>query len=143
MKPRQRNTVRIGALELNFHVDETLSASDMVAFEFVVPPAAKVPAAHYHVSVDELVYGLEGTITTTVDGVAHEIGPGQSRFIRRGCVHIHENRHPQTARALVVMTPGSIGRAYFEEIAAAIAGAGPPDIGKIKEIMLRYGLVPV
>jgi hypothetical protein len=40
------------------------------------------------------------------------------------------------------LNPGSIGRAYFEEIAEAASGPGKPDPARLKEIMLRYGLVP-
>jgi hypothetical protein len=50
--------------------------------------------------------------------------------------------HDETARALIVLNPGSIGRAYFEEIAKAASGPGKPDPARLKEIMLRYGLVP-
>jgi hypothetical protein len=34
-----------------------------------------------------------------------------------------------------------LGPGYFREIAALVAG-GAPDPAKMKEIMLRYGLVP-
>jgi len=44
--------------------------------------------------------------------------------------------------ALIVLNPGSIGRAYFEEIAKAASGAGKPDPPRLTEIMMRYGLVP-
>jgi hypothetical protein len=50
--------------------------------------------------------------------------------------------HDETARALIVLNPGSIGRAYFEEIAEVASGPGKPDPARLKEIMLRYGLVP-
>jgi hypothetical protein len=57
-------------------------------------------------------------------------------------VHIHENLHGETARVLTVLTPGSIGRRYFEEVAAVVNSGGKPDLGRIKEIMARHGLVP-
>ncbi|GGC83039.1 hypothetical protein GCM10010994_46160 [Chelatococcus reniformis] len=40
------------------------------------------------------------------------------------------------------MTPGTIVRRYFEEIAEVINVPGKPDLDKAKEIMLRHGLVP-
>ena len=40
------------------------------------------------------------------------------------------------------MTPGTIGRGYFEEIAEVINVPGKPDLPKAHEIMLRHGLVP-
>lgn len=134
--------VRIGGMELRFMVDETEGAGDVVMFEFVVPPEARVPQAHFHREVDEVVYGLDGTLTSTVDGQVHEIRKGDSLFVPRGAVHIHENRHGETARVLTVLTPGSIGRRYFEEVAAEVNGAGPPDKARLLEVMQRHGLVP-
>jgi quercetin dioxygenase-like cupin family protein len=136
------NTVRIGALELRFLVDETQGSGSMVMFEFVVPPNARVPAPHHHREVDEVIYALEGTVTTTLDGRRHELRTGESLFVPRGSVHTHENLHSDTARALIVMTPGTIGRRYFEEVAQEVNGPGKPDLAKVKDIMLRHGLVP-
>jgi quercetin dioxygenase-like cupin family protein len=135
------NVVRIVGMELKFLVDETQGSGDVVMFEFSVPPNARVPAAHFHREVDEVVYGLDGVLTSTVDGKRHELRRGDSLFVPRGSVHIHENLHGETARVLTVLTPGSIGRRYFEEIAEAASG-GKPDPVRIKDIMQRHGLVP-
>ncbi|MGH6673724.1 MAG: hypothetical protein ACRECE_02030 [Xanthobacteraceae bacterium] len=40
------------------------------------------------------------------------------------------------------MNKGTIGRGYFEAMAEAINVPGKPDMAKVKEIMLRHGLVP-
>jgi quercetin dioxygenase-like cupin family protein len=137
-----KDTVLIGALELRFLVDETQGVGDLVMFEFVVPPNARVPAPHYHKSVDEAVYGLDGTLTTVMDGVSHEIRRGDTVFIPRGAVHYHENPHDETATALIVLTPGTIGRRFFEEMAEQINVPGKPDMEQVKEVMLRHGLIP-
>lgn len=137
----ETSTVRIGALTLRFLVDETQGAGQLVMFEFEVPPKVRVPVQHFHRDVDEAVYGLGGIMTTRIDGTAHEIRPGGSAFIPRGAVHIHENLHDTPARVLVVMTPGSIGRGYFEEMAATVNVPGAPDVAKLKGIMERHGLI--
>ena len=41
-----------------------------------------------------------------------------------------------------VLTPGTIGRGYFEEVAEAVSGPGRPDPARLQAIMLRHGLVP-
>ena len=135
--------VRVGALELRFLVDETEGSGELVMFEFLIPPHARVPAPHFHQAVDEGIYGLTGVITTTVDGRAHEVGPGDAVLVPRGSVHQHENLHPLPARARIVLTPGSIGRRYFEEIAAEVNGPMTPHPDRIKAVMLKHGLVPV
>ncbi|MBZ9789880.1 cupin domain-containing protein [Rhizobium sp. 3T7] len=139
---RDRNLIQIGAMEIRLLIDEDQSAGSLVMFEFTVPPQARVPAAHYHRDVDEVIYGLSGTMTTTLDGRKHEIAPGGTLFIPRGYVHAHENLHGESAKALITMTPGLIGRRYFEEMALAINVQGKPDIEHVKAIMRLYGLVP-
>lgn len=134
--------LRLGPLELRFLVDETQGSGDLVMFEFTVPPKARVPVAHFHRDVDEAVYGLDGTTTTTLDGRVHELRRGDCLLLPRGTVHIHENRHEEIARSLIVLTPGSIGRRYFEEIAAIANGPGRPDPEAIRTVMLRHGLIP-
>jgi quercetin dioxygenase-like cupin family protein len=136
------NVVRIGGMELRFLLDETQGSGDLVMFEMTVHPDARVPVPHYHREVDEVIYGLSGTLTGRVDGKIHEIHAGDCLLIPRGAIHHSENLHGETARALIVLNPGSIGRAYFEEIANAVSGAGKPDPARLKEIMLRHGLVP-
>lgn len=133
------NTVRVGAMELRFIID----GGQATVFEFTVPSRARVPVPHYHESADELVYGLEGTLTTTVDGTAHELHPGDAIFIPRGAVHHHANPHEAPARALVSITPGTISRRFFEEMAELVNAPDKPDLARGAEIMRRHGLVPV
>jgi hypothetical protein len=42
-----------------------------------------------------------------------------------------------------VLTPGLIGPGYFRDLAALVVPDAPPDPARIREVMLRYGLVPV
>lgn len=142
MEAPGQDIVRIGSLELRFLVDENDGNGGLVMFEFTMPPGARVPAPHFHEAVDEAVYALEGVTTTALDGGTHELRPGQSLLIPRGAVHTHENLHPETARALIVMTPGSIGRRYFEAVARETDRPGGPDLARVKAIMARHGLVP-
>ena len=134
--------LRIGALQLKFLIDDKASGGKATMFEMTVPEQARVPAPHHHRDVDEIVYGLGGTLTMTVDGVGHEIKPGDSVFVARGAVHQFQNLHPGEARVLSMLTPGSIGTAYFEEVAEVVNAGGPPSLAKVKDIMLRHGLVP-
>ncbi len=138
MEATKNDIVRIGQLELRFMIGEP----GATVFEFTVPPNARVPAPHFHQDADEILYGLEGVLTVTVDGRKTELAAGGAVFIPRGSVHHHENPHEAKARTLVAITPGTIGRPYFEEIAEVINVPGRPDLAKAQEIMLRHGLVP-
>jgi quercetin dioxygenase-like cupin family protein len=135
-------TIQLGGLEIRFLLDHGDTGGAVSSFEFVVPPGAKVPAPHYHEAVDEMVYGLDGVLTYTVDGQEKSIGPGDCCFVPRGVVHHFVNRGDVPSRTLAVLTPGSIHSAYFREMAALLA-AGPLDPAAAGQIMRRHGLVSV
>ena len=143
MTPPIKETVTIGTLQLNFLLDGDDTNNTLVMFELIVQPNAKVPAPHFHVAVDEVLYGLEGTLTQTVGDKTLELKPGDKCFIPRGTIHGFTNKHDVPAKALCVLSPASIGPAYFREIAAVINAGGPPDMQKVLAIMQRHGLEPV
>lgn len=135
------NEVRIGALRLNFLIDDADNGGKMTMFDLTVPEQAKVPAAHYHRDFEEAWYGLGGTLTVTVDAVPHELKAGDALFVPRGAVHRFDNLHTGEARALVTLTPGVAGKRYFEDVAAVVNAGGPPDLAKVKAVMAKYGLI--
>src|SRR3954452_1678372 len=102
-QPKQ--TIQIGQLQLRFLLDGADTNNNLVMFEFIIPEGAKVPIPHYHKEVDEVIYGLEGITTTTVDGKTIKISAGDRIFIPRGAVHHHDNRDKGIAKTLVVLTP--------------------------------------
>jgi len=133
--------IRIKGLELRFlqSKDDTSGSLDM--FEMTVEPNARVPVPHHHESWDETVYGLSGVITFRIDGQDVALGPGETAFIRRGVIHGFRNDTQEPATCLCVLSPGVLGPGYFREMAALLAD-GPPDPAKLRETMLRHGLVP-
>jgi quercetin dioxygenase-like cupin family protein len=134
-------TIRMGAVELRFLQSKEETGGGLDMFEMTLQPNARMPVPHYHESWDETIYGLAGTSTWRVEGQDVDVTPGKAIFIRRGVVHGFTNRGSEPAACLCVLTPGVLGPAYFREIAGLIAG-GAPDPAKLKETMLRYGLVP-
>ena len=134
--------IRIGGLELRFLQSKEETAGSLDLFEMVLPPNARMPVPHHHESWDETVYGLAGVSTWRVDGREVEVTPGQTVFIRRGVVHGFANPSGAPATCLCLLTPGVLGPGYFREIAALAAG-GAPDPVRMRETMLRHGLIPV
>jgi len=61
------------------------------------------------------VYGLDGTISFTVDGDEHAVGPGNTLFIERGLVHGFANLSNADATCLAALTPGVLGPEYFRD----------------------------
>ena len=134
--------IRAGQIEIKFLLDAVATNGAVAMFEFTVPCGAKVPVPHSHAHYDETIYGVEGVMTFTVEGKAVSIGPGECCFIQRGAVHGFNNLQSVDAKALAVVTPALIGPDFFIEMAAIVNAGGPPDMAKLKETMLRHGLVP-
>ena len=136
--------IRIGQLGIRFLLEGGASGGSVAVFEFVVPAGARVPIAHSHDGYEETIYGLEGTLTWTLDERRVDVGPGDVLCIPRGVVHRFDNEHEVDARMLAIVTPGVLGPDYFREMAAVVeaAAGGPPDPRALAEVMLRHGLKP-
>ena len=134
-------TIIAGGLQLRFLQTKEDTGGSLDAFEMIVHPNARMPVPHYHESWDETIIGQMGVTTWRVDGKDIELMPGHSLFIKRGLVHGFRNDTPEAASCLCILTPGALGTGYFREIAALLDG-GAPDPVRMKETMLRYGLVP-
>ena len=144
MAARTREEIKIGPLSIRFLLEGEESGGSVAVFEFDVPAGAKVAAAHSHDGYDETIYGLEGMLTWTLEGVPVDVGPGNALFIPRGAVHHFDNTHDAEAKALAFVTPGILGPEYFREIAALLdtAAGSPPDVAAIGAVMRRHGVTP-
>jgi len=134
--------IRVGQIEIGFLLEGKDTNGQLAMFEFTVPAGAKVAMPHYHERYDEIIYGLEGVVTFTVNGNPTDIAAGETCFIPRGAVHGFNNLKQATAKALTVVTPALIGPDFFREMAAIVNAGGPPDLEKINAVMARHGLVP-
>jgi quercetin dioxygenase-like cupin family protein len=134
--------IDFGSLQLKFLQSKDDTAGSLDLFEMTLQPNARMPIPHYHDRWDETIFGLKGISTWRIDGSDVDVAPGETAFIRRGVVHGFANRTTEPASCLCTLTPGVLGPQYFREMAALLTG-GAPDPEKMKETMLRYGLVPV
>jgi len=139
-------TIRFAGLAVRFLLTGEHANASVAAFELSVAASQRLPApAHSHDHYEETIYGLEGTLTWTVNGQPIQVAPGQALCIPRGAIHRFDNLSPQPAKALCIITPAAIGPAYFREIAAVFAATAPgtpPDKSQMLAIMRRHGLTP-
>ncbi|KAA9041231.1 cupin domain-containing protein [Ginsengibacter hankyongi] len=139
----KRETIKAGQVTIEFLLEASDTNGSTAMFEFTVPAGAKVPIPHYHEHFDETIYGLAGDMTFIVDGKPIDIAPGETCFIPRGAVHGFNNFKQEDAKGLAVITPALIGPIFFKEVAEIVNAGGPPDIGKLKLVMAKHGLIPV
>src|SRR5512137_1557855 len=136
-------TIMIGPLGIRFLLTGGDSNGSASVFEVRVPVGQKLAApAHKNDAYEEILYGIEGVLTWTVDGTPIEVGPGQALCIPRGAVHRFDNLGSEAVKQLVVITPAIMGPAYFREAAEVIGAAagGPPDGAKMMDVFRRHGM---
>ena len=137
-----QETIRVGQMSVTFlktrhETDDTL---DM--FELTIPPLISVIVPHIHRDYDEMVLGMNGITTWTLNGEILIVGPGEILTIPRGSPHFFANLHDAPARLMCLQTPGVIGPEYYSEI-AQYYDAEDPDVNAIGDVMSRYGVIPV
>jgi quercetin dioxygenase-like cupin family protein len=136
-------TIKIGPLGIRFLLTGDDSNGSVSVFEVLVPVGQKLAApAHKNDAYEEIVYGIEGVLTWTVDGTPIDVGPGQALCIPRGAVHRFDNLRNENVKQLAIISPAIMGPAYFREAAEIInaAAGGPPDRAKMMEVFQRHGM---
>ena len=137
-----KELIRLGQITIDFLLEGKDTNGQLAMFECVAPVGSKAPLPHSHKDYDETIYGLEGVLTFTVNGVKIDVAGGNTCFIPRGVVHGFNNFTQQDARILAVITPALIGPDYFKETAEIVNAGGPPDVEKLKAVFKKYGIVP-
>lgn len=138
-------SIQAGPTTIRFLITGADSGGSIAVFEFMVPAGKRLLApAHSHDSYEETIYGLNGVITFTVDGIPIDIGPGHALCIPRGAVHRFDNNGPVDVKGFCAVTPALLGPEFFREAAAiyAEATAGPPDRAMLVNLMQRNGITP-
>jgi len=136
-------TIKIGPLGIRFLITGDDSDGSASVFEVLIPAGQKLMApAHKNNAYEEILYGVKGVLTWTVDGIPIEVGPGQALCIPRGAVHRFDNLSNEDVKQLAVITPAIMGPSYFREAAELIgeAGGGPPDRAKMIDVFERHGM---
>jgi quercetin dioxygenase-like cupin family protein len=136
-------TIKIGPLGIRFLLTSDDSNGNVSVFEVLVPVGQKLAApAHKNDAYEEILYGIEGVLTWTVDGTPIEVGPGQALCIPRGAVHRFDNLGSEDVKQLVIITPAIMGPAYFREAAEVISAGkdGLPDRAIMMDVFRRHGM---
>ena len=109
-------------------------------YEVETPPSGGTPP-HIQRYDDETCYVLDGRYTFLVGDEQIDLLPGDYVFVPRGTPHAFVNAGPTTARMLVLVTPGNIQGAFFDEVGTpASRPAWEPDMERVLAIAPKYGI---
>jgi quercetin dioxygenase-like cupin family protein len=136
-------TITIGPIGVRFLLTREDTNGSVSVFEVMVPAGEKLAApAHKNDAYEEILYGIQGVLTWTINGNAIEVGPGQAVCIPRGAAHRFDNFGTQAAKQLAIISPAIMSPAYFREASAVLneAAGGPPDLAKMVEVFRRHGM---
>ena len=142
VNPSEEN-INIGPLGIRFLLTGDDSNDGASVFEVLIPVGQKLAApANKNDAYEEILYGIKGVLTWTVEGAPIAVGPGQALCIPRGAVHRFDNLGSEDVKQLAFITPAIMGPAYFREAAEVIAAAagGPPDRAKMMDVFRRHGM---
>src|SRR4051812_49097357 len=123
-----QEVIRVGQIEIRYLLEGSHTNGALALFEATIPPNARVPAPHRHVTYDETICGVAGTCTFVVEGRELALAPSQALFIPRGAVHQFVNRSAEPVRFLATITPGVLAPSFFREVGAIVNAGGPPDL---------------
>jgi quercetin dioxygenase-like cupin family protein len=138
-------TIQMGktGVEIRFLLTREDTNGSLSVFEVRVAAGRKLTAPpHKNDAYEEVLYGIEGTLTWTVDGTPIEVGPGEALCIPRGAVHRFDNFGSVDVKQLCLISPPIMGPAYFREAAEVIGAAagGSPDRAKMTDVFHRHGM---
>src|SRR5438270_8874207 len=122
-------TIRVGEMSITFLMTRHETGNCLDLFELTMPPLSSVVVPHIHRGYDEMVLGMNGVTTWTLNGEIVELNPGEQLLIPRGAPHFFANLHEAPARVMCLQTPGVMGPEYYREIAAHYATESPDVAG--------------
>lgn len=109
------------------------TAGQLFISESTIAPGFSGPPPHFHETLHDMFYVLDGTLTLFYDGEEIEAGPGTFALVAPGTVHTFSNRSPGPVRMLNLVIPGGF-EDYMRELAQAMASGSamsPEAIGRI------------
>ena len=104
-----------------------LTDGDYGLFRWDMGAAPSGPAPHFHRSITESFFVLNGTVRL-YDGTGWiDARPGDFLFVPEGGVHGFRNNSSEPSSMLILFAPGAPREGYFEAIAERAAGRSYSD----------------
>ena len=104
--------------------------------EAIVPPAGG-PPPHIHHREQESFYVLEGMLDIKMNDRVVQAKTGDFVHIPRGTVHAFRNSGTESARLLLIFSPGGMER-FFEETLEQVQDRSAPQPDNVDAVVTRY-----
>lgn len=112
-------------------------------FEIEIAAGSSPVVPHYHTGFTESFYVIEGTVGLRLGDDEVVAGPGDFAFVPRNGLHGFRNAGDETARLLIIFTPGIPREEYFRELAELYQLSTSPTREEIDAVALRHDQVNV
>lgn len=144
LAPGEGRAVHMSGDTYTFKAVGETSDGMLTLFEAIIPPGGG-PPPHIHHREIEYYYVLEGALEI-IDGDETFTAPaGTFVTIPKGALHRFKNAGAETARMLLLFTPGGIEGMFFGIGKPATPGssASPPDAAEVEKVLSigpKYGM---
>ncbi len=112
-------------------------------FEIEIAAGSAPVTPHYHTGFTESFYVLDGTVGLRLGEDEVIAGPGDFAFVPRNGLHGFRNAGDQSARLLIIFTPGIPREEYFRELGELYRSAEPPTREEVDAVARRHDQVNV
>jgi quercetin dioxygenase-like cupin family protein len=127
---------RVFADTITIKIPSEMTNGEYSISEDITPPGTGAPP-HKHTREVETFIVLEGEYEFQCDERKFKGSKGAMVVMPKEIPHAFKNAGNTTGKTLVVLVPGGMEK-VFEDLSAM--PPGPPDIGKINAITMKYGV---
>ena len=117
--------------DVHYLATGSTTGGDFGLYRWEMAAAPGGPAPHFHRTITESFYVLEGTVRLYNGRTWVEATPGDFHFVPAGGIHAFRNESGAPATMLLLFTPGAPREAYFEglaELATSGRQLGPEEM---------------
>ncbi|HEY6744687.1 MAG TPA: cupin domain-containing protein [Mycobacteriales bacterium] len=126
------------ATDVHYLATGTSTGGDFGLYRWEMTGAPTGPAPHFHRSITESFYVLDGTVRLYDGNAWTDATAGDFHFVPPGGTHAFRNESGAPASMLLLFTPGAPREAYFEGLAELAASGRQPSPEEMTEFLRRH-----
>jgi mannose-6-phosphate isomerase-like protein (cupin superfamily) len=126
------------ATNVHYLATGTSTGGDFGLYRWEMTGAPTGPAPHFHRSITESFYVLDGTVRLYDGNEWTEATAGDYHFVPPGGIHAFRNESGVPASMLLLFTPGAPREAYFEGLAELAASGRELSPAEMTEFLRQH-----